>query len=453
MSQAYELIQTVTVGASSASTIEFNNIPQNYSDLKIVISGRFNTLDDANLFYRFNSSTTNFSYRNLRVFDSTIASFTSTNNILGVINRSGYTANTFSNNEIYIPAYNSSQNKSFSVDAVTENNNTNSVLGMWSGLWSNTAPITSISFYGAPFFSPNTTATLYGIGRSRATGGTITADSLYTYHTFTSSGTFMPLENIKNSEVLVIAGGGGGGSSAGGGGGAGGLAYKNGINFIAGSSYTTTIGAGATATTTDGANGNNGNNSTFMSIVANGGGGGAHANAVINGGSGGGAGYFATASGGSATQTSSSISIGYGNAGGTNNRTGSGPPYPCAGGGGAGSVGGNCTESAGGVGGLGTTLFSSWGLATNTGENVSGTYYYAGGGGGSRDGSTALGGFGGGGRGGTVISGGTGIAPIAGTANTGGGGGGGIASGNYSGGSRGGVGGGSGIVIVRYPNF
>lgn len=453
MAKTYQAIQTVTVPAGGQAVIEFLNIPQIYDDLVVKISARVVSGSDGTMGLSFNNSTSNFSYRRLIGDGSNASSFTDTTNSVGFLNRSDTTASTFCNTEIYVSNYRSNNSKSFSVDSVVENNATLSFCGMWAGLWSNSAAITSVRISGVVNLAQHSTATLYGIGGARATGGTITADGSYTYHTFTSSGTFIPLENIKNAETLVIAGGGGGGSSAGGGGGAGGVAYRPGINFIAGSLYAATIGAGATATTGDGQNGNNGNNSSFMSIIANGGSGGAHAGSGSGGGSGGGAGYQSGSIGGSATQTTSGGIIGYGFAGGNNNRTGSGPPYPSAGGGGAGGVGGNCIESAGGVGGIGTQLFSSWGLATNTGELSSGIYYYAGGGGGSRDGSTATGGLGGGGRGGTVLSGGTGIAPIAGTANTGGGGGGGIASGNYSGGSRGGVAGGSGIVIVRYPNI
>lgn len=453
MAKTYKAIQTVTVSSGGAANITFSNIPQNYDDLLIFVSGRtVGAFTEASLDIRFNGIATNYSMRMINGNGSsgTTASDTS---FYGIIPGASATANIFGNAYIYIAKYASSNNKSVSVESVSENNSTAAVTYNFGGSWANSAAITSIALTSnGGNFAQYSTATLYGVGGARATGGTITADGAYTYHTFTSSGTFVPLENIENAETLVIAGGGGGGSSAGGGGGAGGVAYKPGINFIAGNSYATTIGAGATATTGDGQNGNNGNNSTFMSIVANGGGGGAHHSSVINGGSGGGAGYNAGSTGGSPTQTTSGGIIGYGFAGGTNNRSGSGPPYPCAGGGGAGGVGGNCTESIGGLGGIGTALFSSWGLATNTGELSSGVYYYAGGGGGSRDGSTVAGGLGGGGRGGTVLSGGTGIAPIAGTANTGGGGGGGIASGNYSGGSRGGVAGGSGIVIVRYPN-
>ena len=47
-----------------------------------------------------------------------------------------------------------------------------------------------------------------------ATGGTITTSGSYTYHTFTSSGTFTPTKAGKSVDILVVAGGSGGGGSA-----------------------------------------------------------------------------------------------------------------------------------------------------------------------------------------------------------------------------------------------
>jgi hypothetical protein len=106
-----------------------------------------------------------------------------------------------------------------------------------------------------------------------------------------------------------------------------------------------------------------------------------------------------------------------------------------AGGGGAGSVGGNATSGVEGAGGTGLS-YSISGVAT---------YYAGGGGGGARNpngGSGGAGGIGGGGAGSKTNG-------ANGTANTGGGGGGGgyenASATCYAGGA-----GGSGVVIVRY---
>ena len=73
--------------------------------------------------------------------------------------------------EIYLPNYASSNYKSFAADNTSETNlssgNTN-YLSMSSGLWSNTAAITSITFViaDATNFVEYSTATLYGIKSS-----------------------------------------------------------------------------------------------------------------------------------------------------------------------------------------------------------------------------------------------------------------------------------------------
>jgi hypothetical protein len=89
---------------------------------------------------------------------------------------------------------------------------------------------------------------------SRATGGTITQSGGYTIHTFTSSGNFVPTQNLT-VDYLVVAGGASGAGHQGGGGGAGGLrctttatggggSLESPLSLTNGVSYTVTIGAG-----------------------------------------------------------------------------------------------------------------------------------------------------------------------------------------------------------------
>lgn len=55
---AFELLQTVSVGSSGASSITFSNIPQNYRHLMIVMSARLNEAVTVNdLLMRFNGDT------------------------------------------------------------------------------------------------------------------------------------------------------------------------------------------------------------------------------------------------------------------------------------------------------------------------------------------------------------------------------------------------------------
>jgi len=449
-------LATVTVGAGGSSTIDFTNIPQTYTDLKLVLSARSTQTDfevtDVNV--SFNGVTTNQSERNLRAYPTTnVTSQNRTDIILGNMPSSINTASTFANSELYIANYASANNKSMGVDGVSPSN-TNSSLYWWinmgANLWSNTAAITSITLRannGNWNFAQHTTATLYGIRNMRraagnsikATGGNITFDGTYVYHSFNTSGIFTPTSSLTGS-VLVVAGGGGGASpwnDAGGGGGAGGLLLHNLQTLSLGNTYTVTVGSGGAVNT-------QGNNSQFSSLTASVGGGrggrlGTNSAAGGNGGSGGGTGPSSSATPGQATS-------GQGNNGGL----GSGGSSGGGGGGGAGAVGGNATtifNSSGGAGGAGTNAYASWYPISNNGF---GGYIAGGGGGGAYTGynvgiTTGAGGLGGGGAGG-----GNGVnrdqPAIAGAVNTGGGGGG----TGYFGSSLAGAAGGSGVVIIRY---
>ena len=237
------------------------------------------------------------------------------------VNPSGYTTNTFATVEYYISNYTGSNNKSINLDAVTENNATAASAILQTVLWSNSAALTSISMNcNTGNFVSGSTFYLYGVGGQRASGGTITADSKYTYHTFTSSGTFTALEKIKNAEVLLVAGGGGGASGAASpGGGAGGVISYVGQTLAAGTSYNAIVGAGGSAGTSGVGkiDGTSGNNSYFGGNSATGGGKGGD-NGVVgtSGGSAGG-------SGNSVTSNPSGIS-GQGSSGGKGENNGGG---------------------------------------------------------------------------------------------------------------------------------
>lgn len=446
-------IQTVTVGAGGASSISFTSIPQTYTDLKIVLSGRTTQASLADsVYFTFNSSTANFSSRILYGDGGSASSFTQAR-YAGSQPGSTATASTFANIELYIPNYAGSNNKSYSVDAVTENNGTTAYAYLAAGLWSDTTAISSITLTpNAGSFVQYSTATLYGVTSAgygaKATGGIITQDANYYYHTFLDTGTFTPSANIT-CDYLVVAGGGGAGDDYAGGGGAGGLrstvgntggggSLESAVAFTNGTAYTITVGAGGAGTTTGGTTGNVGNNSSisgsgFTTITSTGGGGGGGiGKAVSNGGSGGGAGSNSgTVAGGTGTS-------GQGYAGGSATPNGSGYPRQ-GGGGGAGAVGGNGTGSTSGNGGAGV-LLTTWAGATGVGVN---SYLAGGGGGGGYAPYSITAGTGGvgGGANGTAVDGAAGASGIA---NTGGGGGGG--AGNQGNGGNGG----SGIIVIRY---
>jgi hypothetical protein len=144
-----KLIESKTLGSAQAS-IEFTSIPQDGTDLLIVISARSSTLASPETRLALNGSTSGFSRRDLRGNGSgTPASSAGSDNYLGEMNPSTYTSNTFSSMSLYIPNYTSSQNKSYSVEIVTENNSTDAQQRILAGLWSNTAAITSLTISAA----------------------------------------------------------------------------------------------------------------------------------------------------------------------------------------------------------------------------------------------------------------------------------------------------------------
>ena len=410
------LIEAKTLGSSVAS-VTFNSIPQTYTDLRIVMSARYDQNGDSRTFFNFNGTGYNASSNTITAYGTGTGAENFSSN--GVLNLASYTGTgqdtgTFANASFDIPNYTTSNNKTIIGQAVQESNVATIYNTLGAGLWtSSVAAITSIEIKpAAGNFITGSTFYLYGVTSAsygaKATGGVIYQDASYIYHAFINSGVFTPTQSIS-ADILMVGGGGSGsvgksGTFYGSGGGAGQVvAYLS--QSLTTTSYTATIGAGGNpipGTSLD-VNGNTGNPTTFTGQTAA---------------TGGGGGLYATGSGGTS---------GNGYAGGSTSFV------PCGGGGGAGGVGGNVTSNAlGGVGGVGLSTYSDWLAPLQIGELVGGVYYIGGGGSGSTPRST--GGYGGGGS----------ATTIAGKTGTGSGGGGGEYSSVYSGA------GGSGLVIVRY---
>jgi hypothetical protein len=217
MAENYILLERIELNAS-ASSVTFNNIPQSgYTDLKIVHSSRSTNGNFwANL--ALNGSTSSFTRLYIQGEGTGLGTGSAAQTDTFVIsNGSGTTANIFSNGEIYIPNYTSSSYKSISQDMTTEDNGTVAYSRLQATLWSNTAAINSISFTtGSGAFAQYSTFSLYGLAAvgttpviaPKASGGNITTDGTYWYHTFLSSGTFTPATALT-CDALVVAGGGG----------------------------------------------------------------------------------------------------------------------------------------------------------------------------------------------------------------------------------------------------
>ena len=443
-------VKLATQTLTSAATVTFSNIPQGYTDLRLIVVGgttRATTSDTIRL--QFNSDTSskyssnyvtgNGSAASAYAYPTQTSQFTDGIRLVGtdfgLRSMIAYDIMNYANTTTY---------KTTLARCVTPES---TVIGssISVGLWRSTSAITSIYLQGDSVanFAIGTTFTIYGIKAAlvpKATGGDIIVqDGSYWYHAFRTTGGFTPKQAIT-CDVVTIAGGGSGGWPYSPGGGAGGLLYSTSQSMSAGTTYVCSIGAGGAGSYGGGSV--NGANSTvsasgFTTLTAVGGG---AANAA--GGSGGG-GLDAD----SGTRSAPAGTSGQGNAGGLGGTAGGNNSG--GGGGGAGGAGGAAagTGTAAGAGGVGSSSYSTWGIATGTGHNVSGTVYYAGGGGGGTNAASSVAGAGSSGGGGRGASNDSLRESEAGMANTGGGSGGGAAgAAKFSPKS-----GGSGIIIVRYP--
>jgi hypothetical protein len=426
----YTPIATQTLGSAAAS-VTFSSIPQGYTDLVIVVNAGASAAT-ANGGIRFNGDTgNNYSQTTMRGNGSAAASAN-----IAKINLDYYGFTTSLTNLEIIQIQNYSNSTTYKT-VLARGDSADYGVRAQVGLWRNTSAITRIDFKSDAYnFITGSTFSLYGIqvgtAAQKAQGGNIvTSDGTYVYHTFTSSGAFIPSEALTVDYLVVAGGGGGGGAGAGsrgaGGGGAGGMrstvtatggggSLETALSLTA-KSYPVIVGSGGTGGTVN--VGTKGGDSVFATVTSAGGGYGGAWNTTdgilpSSGGSGGG---MPDAQGmGSTTGGAGTTNQGY--AGGNN--LGSPDGQAGSGGGGAGGSGGNIgsTQTAnGGAGGTGVAVSIS-------GSSIT---YAAGGAGGNQTGNQT---------------------PSNATANTGNGGGG---KGGGAGLTNGvGANGGSGIVIIRY---
>jgi hypothetical protein len=270
------------------------------------------------------------------------------------------------------------------------------------------------------------------------------ADPLITSNVFTVKGSELQPKATSIQYLVVAGGGGGGGQNGGGGGGAGGYLANSAYPITPATPYTITVGSGGgggpgsiPAPYSNSPAGSNGSNSSIgAGVIAFGGGGGGafYGQPAVHGnpgGSGGSPGFYNNPT--ATNQPYTGLATGSpgwnvaGIQGYPSGRAKNNPGGAAGGGGGAGGTGSDGGPSAG-PGGIGLL------------NSISGTsMYYAGGGAGAGQGVYGTGGLGGGGNTGPQ-------AGSTGTVNTGGGGGG----SQDTGGS--GSAGGSGIVVIRYPD-
>ena len=170
MANTYELISSVTVGSGGAASIEFTSIPQTYTDLVVLVSARNVASNYGGFFTKLNGSSLGSNVTAKRLFGDGSNAY-SNGSTETAWNESGWTSNTFSNSQFYIPNYTGSNNKSASIEGVNENNATTAYAHLTAWLWSQTAAITQIEIGafdgGLPDkFAQYSTAYLYGISNA-----------------------------------------------------------------------------------------------------------------------------------------------------------------------------------------------------------------------------------------------------------------------------------------------
>ena len=163
----YELIQSYSVGSGGAANIDFASIPATYTDLLLKVSLR-NTGTNLWTKLSFNGSNTNWTMRYIQGDGASDVSGNDPGNTYSIMNTgSSQTASTFASAEIYIPNYAGSNNKSVSIDHITENNATTAYANLTAMLWSSSSAINQITLTpGANNFAQHSTAYLYGIKNS-----------------------------------------------------------------------------------------------------------------------------------------------------------------------------------------------------------------------------------------------------------------------------------------------
>jgi hypothetical protein len=164
-----QVIQHQELG-STASAITFSSIPQTpYTDLYLTLSVRSTNADDG-LFFKFNNTVSNTSWRNLLGYGTGTLSQSGGGWLAAGGVRSG-TSNTFTNVGIYIPNYANGNPKSASVDSVSEENSSTGYQFLVANLWNDTTAINRIDVYlQGGSLTQYSSATLYGILKGSSGG-------------------------------------------------------------------------------------------------------------------------------------------------------------------------------------------------------------------------------------------------------------------------------------------
>ena len=166
-----QIIQRI-VTSGSQSAITFTDIPNTFTDLYCLVTVRSTSADDG-LFFKFNNTTSNTSWRNLLSYSTGTTSQSGSGWLAGGGVRSG-TSNTFTNIGITIPNYAGASVKNASVNSTSEEAGSNAYSFLIANRWSDTAAISRIDFYmQTGSIASGSSVTLYGITKGTLAGVTV----------------------------------------------------------------------------------------------------------------------------------------------------------------------------------------------------------------------------------------------------------------------------------------
>jgi hypothetical protein len=162
------LISTLSGGAS---TIVFSSIPQNYTDLRLVISARGTNGNVGDVSIRFNNDSTSSRYSTLLLIASSGSVVSgegrgdTSRTFVGYIVGSVDGVAAYATNDVYIPDYTSTNAKRLSANSGAPNdNNTSQRSAIIAGFYNQGTAITQITILSSlTSFASGSSASLYGI--------------------------------------------------------------------------------------------------------------------------------------------------------------------------------------------------------------------------------------------------------------------------------------------------
>lgn len=169
MATTFTQIGTAQIVSTDTTTVEFTNIPNTFTDLKVEISARADGSGNVEMIeFTYNNNTSNRTSLVMegRPASDSVASFSPTTLFIGNVHGPGQTASSFNNVSLYIPNYAGSGNK-VSISEASMNGTNNERSGSINfQRWADSTAITSIQFKlegGVRKFVQHSTFYLYGI--------------------------------------------------------------------------------------------------------------------------------------------------------------------------------------------------------------------------------------------------------------------------------------------------